>query len=150
MESPIKPYQQRPDRSSGFTLVEVLIATLIMVVSIVTVTAALRQFSMGREKLGQYEHLYTTTLSLRDKILGETLVDKRSDSGTLNGLDYRYTCHLEQSANNFIYSEEVEQSGNKGQFLMMLFKITLEVGGKSFEFYKTEYKTRYETSKEEF
>lgn len=121
-----------------------------MVVSIITVTAAMRQFSINREKLGQYEHLYTTTLSLRDKITGETLTDGRSGSGNMNGLDYRYSCRLEQSANNYVFGEEPESGGNKGQFLIMLFKVTLDVGGKKFEFYKTQYKKRYENSKDEF
>jgi len=150
MDSSINRYHRRSNRSSGFTLVEVLIATLIMVVSIVTVTAALRQFSSNREQLRRYEQLYTVTLSLRDKIMGETLADNRQDKGTLNGLDYRYSCRLEQSANNYVFGEEPEQSGNKGPFSMMLFKVTLDVGGKTFEFYKTQYKKRFADSKEEF
>jgi hypothetical protein len=128
-------------------LVEVLVATLIMVVSIVTVTAAMRQFSTNREQLRRYEQLYTTTLSLRDKIMGETLSDNRQDKGTHNGLDYSYTCHLEQSANNFTYGVDEVQSGNNGPFLIMLFKVTLEVGGKNFEFYKVQYKKLGKSSK---
>lgn len=144
-----KAYRQRPNRSRGFTLVEVLVATLIMVVSIVTVTAALRQFSINREQLRRYEQLYTATLSIRDKIMGETLVDNSQYKGTLNGLDYSYVCHLEQSANNYIYGEEVGQSGNKGAFLVMLFKVNLDVEGRTFEFYKTQYKKRFESRPED-
>jgi hypothetical protein len=127
----------------------VLVATLIMVTSIVTVTAALRQFSINREQLRQYEQLYTTTLSLRDKIMGETLTDNRQGKGVINGLDYRYICHLEQSTNNYVLGEDETQNGNKGPFLIMLFKVSLEVGGKTFEFYKTQYKKRFETSKDD-
>jgi hypothetical protein len=150
MALPTKTYhQQRSNRNSGFTLVEVLVATLIMVVSIVTVTAALRQFSINREQLRRYEQLYTVTLSLRDKIMGETLTDNRQDKGTLNGLEYRYTCRLEQSANNYVFGEDDALSGNKGMFFIMLFKVSLEIGGKKFEFYKTQYKKRYETAKDD-
>jgi hypothetical protein len=127
----------------------VLVATLIMVTSIVTVTAALRQFSINREQLRQYEQLYTTTLSLCDKIMGETLTDNRQGKGVINGLDYRYICHLEQSTNNYVLGEDETQNGNKGPFLIMLFKVSLEVGGKTFEFYKTQYKKRFETSKDD-
>jgi type II secretory pathway pseudopilin PulG len=144
MDSPTKAYHRRPNRNSGFTLVEVLVATLIMVVSIVTVTAAMRQFSTNREQLRRYEQLYTTTLSLRDKIMGETLTDNRQDKGVLNGLDYRYTCRLEQSSNSYVFNEDGAQSSNNGPFLIMLFKVSLEVGGKTFEFYKTQYKKRFE------
>lgn len=144
-----KAYRQRPSRSSGFTLVEVLVATLIMVVSIVTVTAALRQFSINREQLRRYEQLYTVTLSIRDKIMGETLTDNRQGNGILNGLKYSYTCKLEQSANNYVYEEESGQGGNNGSFTMLLFKVSLEVGGKNFDFYKTQYKKRFEDNKDE-
>lgn len=148
MVSHTKAYHRQPSRSSGFTLVEVLVATLIMVVSIVTVTAAIRQFTINREQLRRYEQLYTTTLSIRDKIMGETLIDNSQDKGTLNGFDYRYTCRLEQSANNYVYAEDPEHDGNKGPFTMMLFKVNLEVGGKAFEFYRTQYKKRFDDSKE--
>lgn len=149
MDSPSKAYHQRSSRSSGFTLVEVLIATLIMVASIVTVTAAIRQFSINREQLRRYEMLYTSTLSLRDKIMGETLTDNRSDKGMFNGQEYRYTCRLEQSANNFVFGEDEYSSGNKGSFLIMHFKVSLEIGGKTFEFYKTQYKKRFESTKDD-
>ena len=121
-----------------------------MVTSIVTVSAAMRQFSINREQLRRYEQLYTATLSLRDKIMGETLSDNSQNKGTLNGLDYSYTCRLEQSANNYVLGEDETQSGNKGAFLITLFKVNLEVGGKNFEFYKTQYKKRFETNKVEF
>lgn len=150
MELPIKPYHRRSSRNSGFTLVEVLIATLIMVVSIVTVTAALRQFTITRDKLSQYEQLYTTTLSVRDKIMGEVLSDNLGGNGTLNGLAYRYTCHLEQSANNYIVGLDEVQSGNSGSFVILLYKVRLDVGGKNFEFYKTQYKKPAATGKETF
>lgn len=151
MATHTSPYQARTSSNLGFTLVEVLVATLIMVISIVTVTAALRQFSINRQQLGRYEQSYTTTLSLHDKIMAETLTDNHQEKGELNGVPYSYHIHLEQSANNYIYGEEEQQSGNKGQFLMMLFKIELEVAGKSVEFYKTQYKKRFETNaKDEF
>jgi type II secretory pathway pseudopilin PulG len=149
MASPITTYHRQSNRSSGFTLIEVLIATLIMVVSIITVTAALRQFSINREQLRRYEQLHITTLSLRDKIMSETLTDNRQDKGTLNGLDYNYVCHLDQTATNSTIGGDMEQSGIKGPFLVMLFKVSLEVGGKTFEFYKTQYKKRSENSNDE-
>ena len=52
-------YTRQQRNHKGFTLVEVLVATLIMVMSIVTVTAAIRQFVIHREKLHSYEQIYT-------------------------------------------------------------------------------------------
>jgi hypothetical protein len=127
----------------------VLVATLIMVVSIVTVAAAMRQFSINREQLQRYEQLYTVAVSIHDKIMDETLTDNSQAKGTFNGLEYRYACHLEQSANNYVYGEDAAQSSNTGPFLIMLFKVTLNVGGKEFEFYKTQYKKRLPNGKED-
>lgn len=150
MDSPKRHTRQRRDHRAGFTLVEVLIATLIMVMSIVTVTAAIRQFAIHREKLRQYEQLYTTTLSLRDKIMNDTLTDNFKDSGKLNGLYYHYECKLVERANSYALVENPEQGGNSGQYSVTLFKVNLEVEGKGVEFYKTQYKKRFETPKDQF
>ena len=129
--------------NSGFTLIEVLVATLIMVMSIVTVTAAIRQFAIHREKLKSYERIYSTVLSLRARIMNDTLKEDTKDSGTFNGLNYSYQCQLVESANNFVFGEEGDMTGNKGPFLISLFRVNLEVDGKDVEFFKTQYKRRY-------
>jgi type II secretory pathway component PulJ len=127
-------------KNDGFTLIEVLVATLIMVVSIVTVTAAIRQFAIHREKLRSYEQLYTSVLSLRDRIMNRPLKENDEESGEFNGLKYGYRCTLAESANNYIYGD---QAGNNGMFQVMLFKIDLEVEGRKYEFFKTQYRPRF-------
>jgi Tfp pilus assembly protein PilV len=126
--------------NNGFTLVEVLVATLIMVVSIVTVTAAIRQFTIHRQKLRSYEQVYTSVLSLRDRIMNRSLKENDEESGEFNGLTYRYQCTLAESANNYVYGD---QAGNNGSFQVMLFKIDLEVEGRKYEFFKTQYRPRF-------
>jgi type II secretory pathway component PulJ len=144
-----KDIRLRRNNNSGFTLVEVLIATLIMVLSIVTVTAAVRQFTINREKLRSYEQLYDTVLSLRDRIMNDTLSNNFHDRGKLNGLDYSFQCRQVESANNYVYTEDGQLNGNTGHFAMTLYKVTLEVGGKTFEFHKTQYKKRFQTGKDD-
>jgi type II secretory pathway pseudopilin PulG len=136
-----------PKRSNdnGFTLIEVLVATLIMVVSIVTVTAAIRQFAIHREKLRSYEQVYTSVLSLRDRIMNETLKENDKQTGTFNGLPYSYDCRLVESANNYVYGDN---AGNNGLFQVMLFKVNLEIEGRDFEFFKTQYKQRFAGTQE--
>jgi type II secretory pathway pseudopilin PulG len=124
---------------NGFTLIEVLIATLIMVMAIVTVTAAVRQFIAQREKLRHYEQVYTAVLSLHDRIMNENFAGNSHKTGTLNGLDYTYDAKLMASANNYVVGVEPGLSGNKGIFTVMAYKINLELGGRTFEFYKTQY-----------
>jgi type II secretory pathway pseudopilin PulG len=139
--TPLRPH------NAGFTLIEVLVATLIMVVSIVTVTAAIRQFAIHREKLSSYQQIYTTVLSLHDRIMNETLKENSKESGTLNGLPYSYDSRLVESANNYIYGD---QPGNNGAFQVMLFKVDLTVDGRDYEFFKTQYRKRFETSNDQF
>ena len=131
-------------------MIEVLIATLIMVMAIVTVTAAVRQFTLQREKLSHYEHLYASVLSLRDRIMNDTLRDNLQNNGSLNSLEYSYRCKLVESANNYVFGEMPELSGNKGSYKIMLFRVNLSVGGKEFEFFKSQYKKRFESVKDEF
>ena len=131
----------RPTRNrNGFTLIEVLIATVILVIAIVTASAALKQFTITRERLKSYEHLYTTALSVKDLILNDKLSNGLEKSGTLNGLDYRYECSLQQSAKNYVYGEDEASSGNWGAYTILLYKVTLTLSGKTFEIYKTDYK----------
>jgi type II secretory pathway pseudopilin PulG len=146
MTSLKKTSHRRPSPRGGFTLVEVLIATLIMVMSIATVTAAVRQFAIHKEKLRHYEQLYTTVLSLRDRVMNDNLSDNLRSSGKLNGLDYRYECRLLESNNNYVTGEDVEQSGNRGAFAIQLFKVKLKVEGNEFEFHKTQYNKRFEAA----
>jgi prepilin-type N-terminal cleavage/methylation domain-containing protein len=137
--------RKRNKNNGGFTLVEVLIATVIMVISIVTVNAAFRQFAVYKEKIKNYENIYVSVLSIRDLVENQTLSPNLSRTGKINGLDYQYTCTLVESANNYLLSEEPSQNGNNGLFAIMLYKITITMAGKTFEIYKTEYKTRLET-----
>ncbi len=142
MVYPIKPTPPPRSNNHGFTLIEVLIATLIMVLSIVTVTAAIRQFSLQRLKLVEYEAICGNVLSLRDNLMNRTLSNNLRESGKLNGSDYHFHCSQVESSYSYVYDAEMGGGTNTGYFIITLYKIKLETEGKEFEFFKTQYKKR--------
>ncbi len=121
----------------GFTLIEVLIATLILAVSIISVNAAFKQFAVYKQKMEKYKQIYTTTLSLKDLIENKELKDNLQENGVLNGLKYSYKVKLINKIRN--HSLE-ETEGNTGNFDIYLYKIYLTVENKEYEFFKTKYK----------
>jgi prepilin-type N-terminal cleavage/methylation domain-containing protein len=120
----------------GFTLIEVLIATLILAVSIISINAAFKQFSVYKQKMDKYKKIYITTLSLKDMIENEDLKDNIQESGILNGLKYSYKVKLINKIRN--HSLE-ETEGNTGDFEIYLFQITLNIDNKEYRFFKTKY-----------
>ncbi len=124
------------NNQKGFTLIEVLIATLILAVSIISVNAAFKQFSVYKQKMDKYKNIYTTTLSLKDKIENENLKDNLQEKGVLNGLEYSYKVKLISKMRN-LSLEETE--GNTGNFEIYLYKIELTVGSRNYSFFKTQY-----------
>jgi len=120
----------------GFTLIEVLIATLILAVSIISVNAAFKQFATYKQKMDKYKNIYVTTLSLKDMIESKNLKDNMQDKGTMNGLEYSYKVKLVNKMRN--HSLE-ETEGNTGNFEIYLYKIHLTVGNREYNFFKTQY-----------
>jgi type II secretory pathway pseudopilin PulG len=124
----------------AFTLVEVLIATLILSISILSISAALKQFFLYKEKLTKYQNLYFTTLSLIDRISAENLTRKPTGEGYINGLHFHYVAEIVSKNRNFMYGETEKTSGNKGNFEILLYKVKLYIGNKMFNFYVTQYR----------
>ncbi len=126
-------------KNSGFTLIEVLLSLIILTVAIVTINIAFKQFTTYKIKFDKYKKIYRTTLSIKDMIETKELVDGLKEYGELNGLHYQYSVKLVNKNRNF---EEGEASigSNIGDFEIYLFKITLLVEGRKYEFYETRYK----------
>ena len=122
---------------NGFTLIEVLIATLILAVAIISVNAAFKQFSVYKQKMDKYKNIYTTTLSIKDMIENKELKDNMQDTGIMNGLNFSYKVKLVSKNRN--HSLE-EGEGNTGAFEIYLYKINLTVENKEYTFFKTQYR----------
>ncbi len=124
----------------GFTLIEVLVASLILFIVILTLNAAFKQYTSYRIKQEKYELLYMSVLSLKDKLENEDLSRFSTINGKINGLDYTANVKAVARNRNYVYGFTPKESGNKGAFLITLYKITLKIAGKTFVFYKTQYK----------
>lgn len=125
--------------NKGFTLIEVLLSLLILVVAIVSINASFKQFVMYKSKMDKYKNLYMTTLSIKDKILSQKLTDNLAGSGELNGIRYSYKVSLAAKGYNIESDTETSTIG-KGKFEIYLYKIDLKVGNKNYTLYKTQYK----------
>ncbi len=123
----------------GFTLVEVLVAVLILATVIASLNAAFKQYVTYRAKLNGYENLYLSVLSLKDSLVQQQLRDQAQGRGTLNGLAYRYQITRQLEAKNYVLGMTEQESGNNGTHELSLYKINLEIAEKSFAFYHTAY-----------
>ena len=125
--------------NKGFTLIEVLVAMLILFLSIVTVTLAYRQYEHLKLKQQQYERIYITALSLINKIQEEKISNFKKGNGIMNGIRYSVNVIKVASNRNYLYNPNPSLSGNNGHFTLSLYKITINLDGKKFILYKTEY-----------
>ncbi len=124
---------------NGFTLIELLIASAILFAAILTANAAFKQYTTYRIKQKKYEKIYISVLSLKDKINSSSLGLFTDRSGNINGLAYEITAKRVESNRNYIYSIEQEASGNKGLFVITLYRVAIHIAGRVFRFYRTEY-----------
>ena len=128
--------------NSGFTLIEVLVAMLLLTMAILTVNAAFKQFVDYQDKMTRYEKIYTTVLSLRNQLSVASLASGEETSGTLNGLDYKYTVTLVDQRENFNARQVFEQKEAVGGFELNLFDIVLVADGHTFEFFQARFRQR--------
>jgi len=128
--------------NSGFTLIEVLVAMLLLTMAILTVNAAFKQFVDYQDKMARYEKIYTTVLSLRDQLSTVPLVPGGEKSGTLNGLDFQYTVTQVDRRENFNARQAFQQEETIDGFELDLFRIVLIADGHTFDFFQTRFKQR--------
>ena len=126
-------------QQGGFTLIEVLIAMVLMAMVILMLNGAFKQYASYQSKLTDYQNLYLTVLSLRDLLSERQLENGAHFEGSLNGLHYVCDVVELERMNNAVDSEFVDPSGSRGAFELSLFRLDLTVGGKSFKFNRTRY-----------
>ncbi len=122
----------------GFSLIEILISLVIIASVIFILNVAYKEYINNRSQMFKYEKLYNTVLSIKDWLASKSLDDMYHFKGVLNGL--KYTVTVKKIAENRNYIITFSGNGNIGNFKVFLYKITLQIGGKSFIFYETQYK----------
>ena len=123
----------------GFTLIEVLVAVLILATVISSLNAAFKQYVNYRAKITSYETLYLSVLSLKDYLSRLSFIDQDHGSGAINGLEYRYQIVQQSKTQNYVTGMTEGETGNQGAYEIALYKITVVIAEKSFVFFQTQY-----------
>jgi len=126
--------------NKGFTLIEVLVASIILFFSILTVNAAFKQYASYKLKQQKYENIYISVLSLINKLENKQLNMFTYYSGEINGFKYTARAKRVAQSRNYIYGLSPKDSGNKGIFLVTLYKIKIKMANRTFTLYKTQYR----------
>ncbi len=125
--------------NKGFTLIEVLVASIILFLSILTVNAAYKQYVSYKTKQQKYENIYIAAISLMNEIEGENISQLEAKKREINGLKYTLSIQSIASKRNYAIGLETNQTKNNGLFLITLYKITIKMENRTFVLFKTEY-----------
>ena len=116
-----------PSRLAMMT-VEVLIALVIIFLTIVMSASTVKYFNMTFLKKRQYIDIYTTVLSIRDKIEDDICTKESRIEGILNNYTYVAECNQLSESPSFVQAaDETEESGRTGIYMMQFNEISLIV-----------------------
>jgi prepilin-type N-terminal cleavage/methylation domain-containing protein len=107
----------------GFTVIEILIAMMILFVAIGFVNISIQTFNNYKRKSETYQRFYITVLSLKDWIVTQKL-DKKSYNGELNKIEYKINVEKMIQMKNYKFNFEIP-SGNYGDFMITLYRVTM-------------------------
>ncbi|WP_457643481.1 prepilin-type N-terminal cleavage/methylation domain-containing protein [Persephonella sp.] len=128
--------------NKGFTLIEVLVASVILFLCVVTVNAAFKQYATYKTRQERYERLYMSVISLVNEIEGMGLRRFAGREGEINGFKYRVEVKPVAVERNYVYSAVGTRSGNVGKYIMALYRVKITIGAHHFIFYRTEHYLR--------
>lgn len=106
----------------GFTVIEILIAMLILFTAIGFVNISIKAFNNYQRKSEVYQNFYITTLSIKDLLKTKDMTNNIY-RGELNNIKYIATVTPFIQSKN--YDENMFTRGNIGDFMITLYKIEL-------------------------
>ena len=115
----------------GFTIIEILIAMMILFVAIGFVNITIKAFNNYQRKSEVYQNLYITALSLKDLMDTKPLDKTNSYRGILNGIDYLISIKEISRQKNYIIDLEQGVGKNDGNFFITLYKLDMKLSYKS-------------------
>jgi prepilin-type N-terminal cleavage/methylation domain-containing protein len=128
----------------GFTLLEVIVALVVLVAAVVSFGAAYNMYVNAQYRQELYQDVYITALSLKNTIEVRKLVDEPGGSGELNGFFYSYSSKQVKTARNYINPDPPSPGGNIGPFELTLYQVDFELSRDrwkgEFSFYVTQFK----------
>jgi len=125
----------------GFTIIEILIAMMILFISITFINISIQTFNNYQKKSKKYQNFYVTALSLKDWI-SEQPLDQKKYIGKLNDINYIINVKQIIEERNYRFDpEQPSKSGNYGDYLIILYKLTMILSEKTmiheYNFYIT-------------
>jgi len=128
----------------GFTLVEVIVALVVLSSAIISFGAAFNMYTKAQFKHEHYQDVYITAVSLKNAIETKSLLDEPQGDGQLNGFQYFFKSEKIKSAQNYVHPMDPAPGGNIGPFEIVLYKVNLKLRkqqwNREFSFYVTQYK----------
>ena len=125
----------------GFTVIEILIAMMVLFVAIGFVNISIKAFNSYQRKSEAYQNFYITALSLKDLMETKSLDKQKSYRGTLNGIEYLISIKEISRQKNYIIDLEQTVGGNDGNFFITLYLLEMRLSDKSrvknYSFYLT-------------
>ena len=115
----------------GFTIIEILIAMMILFVAIGFVNITIKAFNNYQRKSEVYQNLYITALSLKDLMDTKPLDKVNSYQGILNGIDYFISIKEISRQKNYIIDLEQGVGINDGNFFITLYKLDMKLSYRS-------------------
>ena len=127
----------------AFTIVEILIAMLILFMAIAFSSMGIKAFNKYQKQSKKYQMIYITSLSLKDEMASLKEFKTFQYRGTLNGI--KYIIKIKKLLNKQNYIIDKDGTGrNSGDFMITLYRlrITLNIQGteKSYSFLLTKQK----------
>lgn len=122
----------------GFVIVEVLVAFIILTTAMSLLTYSQKSLNETIKRLNNYENIYMTVLSLKNKIDIELqLGDKERYEGKLNGINYYIVLKKIKEGNNQSF-DNMEGRYIKGFHDYMMYKVTIDLYeiNKKYTFFK--------------
>ena len=128
----------------GFTVIEILIAMMILFVAIGFVNISIKAFNDYQRKSAVYQNFYITALSLKDLMEIKSLDKQKTYRGTLNGIDYLISIKEIIRKKNYIINLEQAMGGNDGNFFIILYQLKMRLSDgrrvENYSFYLTRQK----------
>jgi len=135
----------------GFTIIEILIAMLILFTAIGFVNISIKAFNNYQRKSEVYQNFYITALSIKDFLKTKDM-SKQIYRGEINNIKYIAKVIPFIQAKN--YDESMLAQGNIGDFMITLYKIDLTLLTKTkrlnFSYFLTKQKNLKPKIKESF
>jgi len=124
----------------GFSLLEILIALVILSSAVAAGAAAYHQYLRVREKQRGYEMVYEAILSLKAKLKAEGLDRDGVQEGFYGEVPYTIRSKKVCEMRNYVHDIEGGKVGNKGPFIVSLHRVEITLAGKTFHFFVTSYR----------